>query len=155
MDELRASWDLFWRIEDLDSSPCEVLMEINCCGVLDGAKDNIYIRIPHHLPLLHHQLLEISDGLAQCIFLSSWMSVERWSNMLLILSTYCCFFWVLCPSFRPLFFFLFKQINHWGAHPSQPFLTDVLDTDLRRGATLLAPPKQGSEWCFWWEQQLI
>ena len=43
----------------------------------------------------------------------------------------------------------------WGAHPSQPYLTDVLDTDLRRGATLLAPPKQGSEWCFWWELQLI
>ena len=108
-DEFRASQDFFWGIEYLDSSPCEVLMYIHCCGVLDGSKDNIYICIPHRPPLLGHQLLEIFDRLAQCVLFivvdECGQVVEYIVNLVHVL---LCLLWVLCPSFRPLLFFLFN-----------------------------------------------
>ena len=126
-----------------------MLSEVNHDWVLDGVKDNINIRIPHHLPLLHYQLFEILDCCPQGILLIFMDELQQVIKYVVdLVNVLFSLFWVLCPSVRPLFFFLFKQIDPGGPSFAVIFSTDVLDMNLRRGATELAPPKQGSEWWF-------
>ena len=51
-------------IHHLDSPSLQVLSQIHCSGVLYRSEDDIYIGLPHHLPLLCHYFLEIFDCLA-------------------------------------------------------------------------------------------
>ena len=156
MYKLRARWNLFWRVKDLDSSPCEVLMKVNCGRSLMVRRTMSMSASPIVSHCFTINFLKFLMVIPRVSFLSSWMSSDRWLKIWLILSTYCSASYGFCaPASGHSSSSSSSSRSITGGTSLKPFLTDVLDTDLRRGATELAPPKQGSEWWFWQEQQLI
>ena len=59
MNELTPRRNVFWRIENIDSSLGEVLVEMKLqCRVPYGVENNIDVHISHHHPLLHDPFLK-------------------------------------------------------------------------------------------------
>ena len=88
------------------------------------------------------------------ILVSWWIKIDRVLKTLLILSWYCSASATFCAPASGHSSSSSSTISTTGSALSV-MTVDVLELNLRRGATWLATPKQGSNWWFWREQLLI